>query len=78
MKRKWRCLDLFCGCGGMSKGFELAGFDIVGGVDFNRPAVATFARNFPEANAVCCDLMEMEPSQIIEEFCDTLIPENPG
>lgn len=73
MKRKWRCLDLFCGCGGMSKGFELAGFDIVGGVDFNRPAVATFARNFPSANAVCCDLMEMEPSQIIKEFSDNAV-----
>ena len=55
------CLDLFCGCGGLSKGFQLAGFDIVGGIDFNVPAVATYAKNFPDAQAVCCDLMDMEP-----------------
>ena len=28
-------LDLFCGCGGISYGFHLAGFEIIGGVDFN-------------------------------------------
>ena len=26
-------VDLFCGCGGMSRGFENAGFDIVAGFD---------------------------------------------
>lgn len=62
------CLDLFCGCGGLSKGFQLAGFDIVGGIDFNVPAVATYAKNFPDAQAVCCDLMGMEPESIAREF----------
>jgi len=66
--KKFTCLDLFCGCGGLSKGFELAGFDVVGGVDFNAPAIRTFARNFPGAKAVCCDLMKMEPAQIAAEF----------
>ena len=31
---KYRVLDLFCGAGGLSLGFKLAGFQIVGGVDF--------------------------------------------
>ena len=35
MKKKYTCIDLFCGCGGLSKGFELAGFDVIGGIDFN-------------------------------------------
>jgi len=66
--KKPTCLDLFCGCGGLSKGFQLAGFDIVGGIDFNVPAVATYAKNFPSAQAVCCDLMEMNPVDIAREF----------
>lgn len=66
--KKLTCLDLFCGCGGLSKGFELAGFSIVGGVDFNQPAINTFARNFPKAKAICCDLLNMDLSMIAREF----------
>jgi DNA (cytosine-5)-methyltransferase 1 len=32
---KPRLLDLFCGAGGCSKGYELAGFDVVTGVDLS-------------------------------------------
>ena len=28
-------LDLFCGCGGLSKGYEMAGYDVLLGVDFD-------------------------------------------
>ena len=67
-EKQLTCIDLFCGCGGLSKGFQLSGFDVVGGIDFNVPAVATYAKNFPSAQAVCCDLMEMEPETIVKEF----------
>ena len=42
---KYNVLDLFCGCGGLSKGFEMAGFNIIGGVDFNKEAIDTFNNN---------------------------------
>ena len=29
-------LDLFCGCGGISSGFHQNGFNIVGGIDFDK------------------------------------------
>ena len=32
MEKKHKVIDLFCGCGGLSKGFQLAGFEIVGGI----------------------------------------------
>ena len=38
-------VDLFCGAGGMSLGFREAGFEIVRAYDFNKYAVATYARN---------------------------------
>lgn len=63
-------IDLFCGCGGLSKGFELAGFNIVGGVDFNAPAINTFNENFKNAKGVCCDLLEMDESRIKDLFGD--------
>lgn len=40
-------IDLFAGCGGMSKGFELAGFECVGFVEFWQPAIDTHLNNCP-------------------------------
>lgn len=67
-KQNLTCIDLFCGCGGLSKGFDLAGYKVLGGIDFNSPAVKTYALNFPGAKAICCDLLEMGEDQIKKEF----------
>ncbi len=65
-----KVIDLFCGCGGLSEGFRLAGFDIVGGVDFNEPAIRTYNRNFKQSKGLCCDLLKMDKSMILKEFGD--------
>lgn len=41
-----RTVDLFCGCGGMSLGFQNASFDIVGAYDNWKPAVEIYKKNF--------------------------------
>ncbi len=41
-----RVIDLFSGCGGMSLGFHRAGYQILGGVEWDQYAAATHARNF--------------------------------
>lgn len=64
----YKFIDLFCGCGGLSKGFSLAGFDCVGGIDFNQAAIDTFNHNFDNAKGLCCDLLEMSTERIVEEF----------
>ena len=38
-KSKLTFIDLFSGCGGITKGFELAGLEPIAGFDFNRDAV---------------------------------------
>ena len=65
MTRKHKVLDLFCGCGGLSEGFRLAGFDIVMGIDFNRAAIDTYNQNFGENKGVCIDLLEYQSEQIV-------------
>jgi DNA (cytosine-5)-methyltransferase 1 len=59
-----RVIDLFCGCGGISEGFRLAGFEIVGGLDFNEDAVATFNHNFKNARGICGDIQEVKNEDI--------------
>lgn len=41
-----RAVDLFCGCGGMSLGFQNAGFDIVAAYDNWQPAIDIYRKNF--------------------------------
>ncbi len=38
-------VDLFCGCGGLSKGFELAKYDVIAGLELDKHALATWAAN---------------------------------
>ncbi|SFI01445.1 DNA (cytosine-5)-methyltransferase 1 [Selenomonas ruminantium] len=66
----YKVVDLFCGCGGLSEGFKLSGYQIVGGVDFNQPAIDTFNLNFKGATGYCGDLSEMDKEKITEVFGD--------
>ncbi|MEG3991334.1 DNA cytosine methyltransferase [Microcoleus sp. S28C3] len=56
-------LDIFCGAGGMSLGFQNAGCEILGGIDKNPHAIRTHHRNFPN-----CELMR--DAQSIESITD--------
>lgn len=62
---KFRVLDLFCGTGGFSKGFEQDGrFDVVFGLDLLRVAVETFHLNHPDAVVEVGDIRSIPPAQI--------------
>jgi DNA (cytosine-5)-methyltransferase 1 len=45
-----RVLDLFSGCGGLSLGFQRAGFCSVGGIEVDPHAAASYARNFHQGS----------------------------
>ena len=53
-------VDLFCGIGGFSHGFELTGrFQVVTGLDLLPDRVATFCENHPSATAFCADITKL-------------------
>ena len=56
---KYNVLDLFCGAGGLSYGFEKAGFDILLGIDFDRKALETYQLNHKESKIICGDITEV-------------------
>ncbi|MDC6450346.1 DNA cytosine methyltransferase [Pseudomonadales bacterium] len=58
MNKKRRLVDLFSGCGGLSHGFEQAGFECVVGVDVDEAALTTFGHNHPHAVPMKLDLSE--------------------
>lgn len=41
-----RCVDLFCGCGGLSSGFSQAGYEVVLGIDKWEKALNIYRKNF--------------------------------
>jgi DNA (cytosine-5)-methyltransferase 1 len=51
-------IDLFCGCGGISKGFMDAGYQILLGIDSDQDALKTFRANIRGAAAMSIDLFD--------------------
>tara|TARA_B100001093_G_scaffold172563_1_gene165380 strand:+ start:980 stop:2200 length:1221 start_codon:yes stop_codon:yes gene_type:complete len=61
-----RVLDLFCGCGGMSKGLQDAGLNVVAGLDIWDKAIDSYKQNFDHLS-ICADISEVTP----KSFSDT-------
>ncbi|RLE74638.1 MAG: DNA (cytosine-5-)-methyltransferase [Thermoprotei archaeon] len=61
-------VDLFCGAGGLSRGFQMAGFEVALGLDNFEPAAETFQRNFPKASVIVEDVKEVRSEDILREL----------
>jgi DNA (cytosine-5-)-methyltransferase len=64
--RKLNVLDLFCGAGGLSYGFEIAGFNILLGIDNDAKALETFELNHKGAKSICGDITNITYSDHIK------------
>lgn len=69
MFRKPNVLDLFCGAGGMSLGFQQAGCNILGGIDNNPHAIKTHHHNFSKCKLVldAIDINRVNPQDLLIE-----------
>ena len=66
----YNIIDLFCGAGGSSSGFKLAGFNLVGAMDINEAAAKTHELNFPDCKTVVGDITKITPESFEEIIGD--------
>lgn len=61
-----RVVDLFAGCGGMTRGFVDAGFQPVLAVEHDLAAASTYAANFGEDHMLCQPIEDVEDDLLVE------------
>ena len=67
VNKKYTCVDLFSGAGGLSRGFMDAGYDVKLGVDFDDAALTTFLANHGDSEALKLDLFNHDNIEVIVE-----------
>ena len=61
---KYSYIDLFCGAGGLSVGFDEAGFENIFSVEFNPEFAKTYKKNFPSHNLLIEDIRDISNETI--------------
>lgn len=65
-RSKLVAIDLFCGAGGLSIGFEQAGFRVVLAVEQDAHAAKTYMLNHPRTDVVTADIRGLDPAECLE------------
>lgn len=59
------CVDLFGGAGGLSLGFEQAGFDVLATVEYDPVHGLVHRRNFPDCEVLCRDVKVLTGQDVL-------------
>lgn len=70
MKNSLNVIDLFCGCGGLSCGFEKAGYHVLLGIDNDEKALETFELNHNDSRSICGDITQITYENDIKPLMD--------
>lgn len=63
---KYSYIDLFCGAGGLSVGFDKAGFENFFSVEFNSEFAKTYKKNFPSHKVLVEDIRDISNETVKE------------
>lgn len=63
-KQNYNYVDLFCGAGGMSLGFDKAGFKNIFSVEYDKQIANTYNNNFPSHNLFVGDIKNLSEKDI--------------
>ena len=58
-ENKYKCIDLFAGCGGLSLGFEMAGFNIPLAIEIDDWAAETYKKNHSSTEVLIGDITQI-------------------
>ena len=64
----YNTVDLFAGCGGISKGFEDANFKSIYAVEIDPDSAATYSHNFKDAYVFHGDINELTDDEVRREI----------
>lgn len=74
MEKKYNLIDLFSGAGGLSYGFEIAGFNVLLGIDNDSRALKTFELNHKGSKTICGDITKISyQNDIVPVIGDKLV-----
>lgn len=59
-----KIIDLFCGCGGLSLGFEMAGFETILAIDMWEDAIITYNTNRKNKVGKCIDISNLSDDEL--------------
>ncbi|MBT4060057.1 MAG: DNA cytosine methyltransferase [Euryarchaeota archaeon] len=76
--RKPTSIDLFAGCGGLTRGLEWAGYECLAFNELNKDAADSFAANFPEAIRLDGDIRSALTDEVITKQLLPLIDKKGG
>ena len=68
MSKQKKIIDLFSGCGGMSLGFEMAGFKSILAIDVWKDALETYKFNNKDVATLCADISTLDPNTIKNQY----------
>ena len=66
MKRKYNCVELFAGSGGLGTGFAESGFNIISANDIWAPAGETYVANHPNVKYIVKDIAQLTGDELLE------------
>jgi DNA (cytosine-5)-methyltransferase 1 len=63
-----KAIDLFAGVGGLSLGFEMAGFDVLLAVEYDKSIADAYKLNHPKTKMLIADIRELPLEKTFSEF----------